>query len=436
MRREKKKEKVKYRFYLPMLIVTAIAGGALGVLLTLFYNRTWNKLWSPLQMGCIFVMFYLALVIVVLIVSKVNGNADQYFRRSSDYVGIAFMAAVGAIVIFCLGILFEFLYELGIQKQYHEPDAYIFLIDDSGSMGGNDGDFKRYDAIEEVLREKNEEFPYMIYQFTGSVKTARAFGPISEGMGDIPRENNGNTDLRGALETLLEDYDKGVWGTSKYPRIIVLTDGQTSGFGMNGIIGDCVEHEITVGTLGLGQGASSRLLKRIALRTGGTFVAIDDVSGLNEAMQEASQKNAKRDLFSERNYVKNDALYAALRILFLAALGALIGGWMYCFSLNGRDVGIIMLCAGVTAVLAAILMEFGMEHLPIASGLIYLLFFVLVGMTPAMAPYTEKKKKTKARTKSPERLPKENPDKDKKREKTSTVKEEKKAKDKGIKRIK
>lgn len=434
MRREKKKEKVKYRVYLPMLIVTAIAGGVLGVLLALFYNRTWNKLWSPLQIGCIFVMFYLALTIVVLIVSKVNGNADRYFRRSSDYAGIAFMAVMGAVVIFGLGILFEFLYELGIQKQYHEPDSYIFLIDDSGSMGENDGKFRRYDAIEEVLKEKSEEFPYMIYQFTGSVNVARTFGTISQGMGEIDKKNDGGTDMKGALEKLLEDYDNGVWSGSQYPRIIVLTDGQTSGFGMNGVIKSCVDRNITVGTIGLGRGASSRLLKRIALRTGGTFVAIDDVSRLNEAMQEASQKNAKRDLFSERNYVKNEVLYAALRIIFLTILGTLIGGWMYCFSLNGKDAGIIMLCAGVTAVLAAILMEFGMEHLPIASGLIYLLFFVLLGMTPAMAPYTEKRKKAKPQT--PKKPSKEKPVKQEETDDTvNRVTEKKKKKNEGIKRI-
>lgn len=384
-----KRKKPKWKFYKPILLVTAFLGGILGIFLTSFYEEVSGHLWNPLKIGVIFALFYFVLGIGVHIVSRINGSWDENRDRSKGKL-LALALTGGTLLMLLLGTVFEFLYELGGTIDIHEPDSYIFLIDDSGSMEANDGNFQRYDAIEEVLKGQSENFPYMIYQFTSSVQIARPYGPISSGMGEIVKSNGGGTALQESMESLLGDFKNGAWGDSLYPRIIILTDGNASSSRILKILRDCVDNNIVVGTIGLGSGSDSKLLKRIAAKTGGVFVPVERASELGEAMKTASMEQADRDLFSQRNYVKYEGLYCFLRILFLSALGVFIGGIMYILIGYSGQFALILFFAAVTGVVSAVLMEAGIESTWMGDKIVYFLYFVLLGLTPSEAPYYER----------------------------------------------
>lgn len=52
-------------------------------------------------------------------------------------------------------MLLEYLYELNPKQKIIEPTSYIFVIDESGSMSGNDPEGLRYDAVSDLGARKH-----------------------------------------------------------------------------------------------------------------------------------------------------------------------------------------------------------------------------------------------------------------------------------------
>ena len=113
---------------------------------------------------------------------------------------------------------------------------------------------------------------------------------------------------------------------------------------------------------------------------------MDDISDLRQAMEEAALRYAGRDLLSDRAIPRLDGLYAVLRILFVAVLGAVIG----CLALIpygfATDAALTLISAVGKALLGAILLEVGICALGWSERLMWFVLWLLLALTVATCP--------------------------------------------------
>ena len=238
-------------------------------------------------------------------------------------------AILFSVLVFGVAVLFQFLYALEAVVP-SEPTSFVFAIDDSGSMVGNDPLQLRYEALKEALEGEEDSFPFAIYSFADNAILVREMAPKSDGMEDIRGNSSGGTSIRGTLQTIIDDYQAGTWDGGDAPKVVLLTDGQPTDFGSLGDISDILrqytEAGIAISTVGLGS-TDDALMEGIAHSTGGVYISVDGASMLREAMRNASFGIASRDLVSTRYAILGqtaDILLGLMRLAFLVLLGFLL----------------------------------------------------------------------------------------------------------------
>lgn len=76
-----------------------------------------------------------------------NGRLDGSGGLSPKSVSDIIAVFASTVLIAALGTLFQWIYGLHYDREPTEPTAYIFVIDDSGSMESNDPDQLRYNIL-------------------------------------------------------------------------------------------------------------------------------------------------------------------------------------------------------------------------------------------------------------------------------------------------
>ncbi|HUM85668.1 MAG TPA: vWA domain-containing protein [Lachnospiraceae bacterium] len=307
-------------------------------------------------------------------------------------IGAVFLALfLGAALILVSGTLFQWIYGLGFGTIKEEPTSYVFAIDDSGSMEESDPDQKRYQAIAEILKNKSADFPYAVYEFSSNASLTRKMAPRSDGGEIVSGTSYGGTAIRGTLTKILEDYKNGTWDGGDQPKIIMLTDGYATDVdffhSVGSILGDYAKSNITISTVGLGN-TDDGLMKNITESTGGIYVSVDEVSQLENAMQSAAIGNSTRDLVTVRYMKRLNALYAALRILFLTILGCIVGFAEAVAYGQKNALQPILLTTGITSLAGALIMELGCGVFHFPDKLLWLILWILFVML--IAPKTKK----------------------------------------------
>lgn len=305
------------------LVISLVFGGVWFVIGGLMYNALKTQLWTPLLVALYITGLALFLFLAIIVSNALCQNAKP---RSSEYQKSFIVIAA---ILLC-SMLFEFLYELdAVTLKADNATSYIFLIDDSGSMGGdgglygNDPNGVRYDAIPAVLKDCKDDFPYAVYAFDHGCQMISSMAPASEGKNKAVDQLNlgGGTDIQLAIEYVLSDIDNGILtdcGTA--PRILLLSDGVSYFNDFDAMINECNSRNVSVSTVGFGS-AEKDLLREIAQRTGGYFQWAKNVSGLSSAMSTAIF-GGDRDLLNERFDRSDDALLVIMRIVFMLILAA------------------------------------------------------------------------------------------------------------------
>ena len=300
------------------LIITAVLGIVFWVIGEVLFPVLTEKMWTPLGIAIYFLIFAVLIMITFFIISatKIDLAKKEIKRNIKDGYAIGAIAMVGVILFSCL---FEFLYELGGQEVY-EPTSYIFLVDDSGSMEGTED--IRINAIKEVMENSAVKKPYAVYKFADNAEQIKPMGHYNNSDRDnFVFESNGGTEILRSIVTVLEDLKSGKLNNAgNAPKILLLSDGGSSKFGLRSVARKCKDSGVSVSTIGV-EGCVESFLQSIADKTGGVFVRCDDVTQLSESFEQAKAMNTDRNLLSERFVYKNDQLYAFLRILFLGLLG-------------------------------------------------------------------------------------------------------------------
>ena len=272
------------------------------------------------------------------------------------------------LILFIITGLLEYIYEIG-KNNVDEPTSYVFLIDDSGSMSGNDPDFERSDAIKKIMQRQNPDLPYAVYKFTESSSLLKSMSTYNNN-DEYLFESSGGTNIIGSINEVVDDIINNSQEAGNSPRILLLSDGSSSSSGLSNVIKKCVNSNISVSSISFGNIFGNSLLNKLSKKTGGVYVNIDNINELYDKMQSAITSSASRNLISERFMPRNNWLYAMLRILFLtiiALVWTLIKCIAYCKTPTENEYsnsyGNVFIFTLVSAVLSIVLMEFGMEYI-------------------------------------------------------------------------
>lgn len=375
------------------VFISLAAGVVAGVLDILLYNSLVGVWGRPILIALMFAIFAVFVCAALFITVTLQGESDEEFWFLDGNGMIVIGLVVALLVAFGLGMLLEFIYDRDVSVA-DTPGSYVFLLDESGSMEGNDANLERYAAVNYLMETMPDQFPYAVYMFADETVCAREMAPVSQGsfQADTNLANNigAGTMLRDGLQTILDDINSGVLSKgSNDLRVIVLTDGFASDmgalFGSKDIIKAYKDADITVSAVGLGN-VDGRLLNNLTSKTNGTYVHIENAQELSGGFMAVGATDAGRDLLSARNLSQLNGLYAVLRILFLTVLGAFIALMKAMACAKSDDTVKILVVGAVAALIGAVLVEL-FAALAFASWIGQILYFALLAITPVTMQY-------------------------------------------------
>lgn len=362
-----------------MLIGTVLVGAVYFVIGEIFYNAFQDILPMPLLIG----LYFLGLAVFVAI--GCAAIVALMYHYNQGYRDIVLRSLLLFLAVFAAAALFEFLYELQLNGRNREPGSYIFLMDSSGSMEANDPENRRYEAIQSVLANQEEDFPFAVYTFANDSTLVRDMGPVSQGTEFQMEEPYGGTAIRTVLEDLYDDIDSGVIDPGKNGKVILFSDGYATDMGLFGfgkiglgrVLKKFSKANLSISAVGLGD-PDDDLMERIAGKTGGVYISVDDASQLNDAMKEAVRQESSRNLLDYRSDVKFDFLYTILRFVAVLVIGVLLAGLKTYISESVLDTQPVLISSIIGSLLAAFCVEFGMNKLGLFPWLMRLLMCVLL----------------------------------------------------------
>ncbi len=339
------------------LLISGGIGCLFWLLGKVLYGTLTQELWQPLGIGIYFALFGVVIGIGYRILSVMRGDHFWLRRKQSDQLREDLrMYFLWLLILTVVTVGLEFLYELGVSK-IAEPTSYIFLIDDSGSMEGNDPENKRASAISEIMAGQEVGFPYAVYKFTDESTCLKELSPYSAG-DHFEFLSYGGTNIIWSLKTVVQEILQNRSAAGENVRILLLSDGDDNYFalGKRKVIRDCVDNGISVSTISFGSLTGNRLLRSLAESTGGVYIHSVDAVDLQADMTSAVTMSSARNLISERYMIRLNWLYTILRILFLTVMGV-IWSMMKLFAYCGRDTDGILPLSLLLCVLGAVLTE-------------------------------------------------------------------------------
>lgn len=373
--------------HLLLIPITALVGLITWFICNSVYQSQILSMPRPALIGLMFVMLYMVLALFLIVFSNIRGTfRGIVITGDSGMGGIIAILLVGAVALFALAALFQWLYSLGDAVVVTSPTSYVFVIDDSGSMSSNDPSDARYDAIDAVLQGQSSDFPYMVYAFASDVDMIREMAPSTANISVEPSAASGGTALLTALERVMDDYDANVWDGGTAPKVILLTDGYAGDIGLfnstQSTLDRYIDARISISTVGLGS-VDESLMNTIAKTTGGVFLQVDDVTDLATTMASAGVSYSDRDLLSIRYSSNHNVLLGILRVVFLSILGTLLGGLMAVAYGFEDSTGLIVGSSIAKAVLGALLMELGTGVMGFSDTSMWCVLWILLAITIA-----------------------------------------------------
>ena len=382
-----------------LLLISAVGGLAGGIVAMLLYDLLMGRIESrPLVVMLSMAGFFLVFGLIVLL-SQWLIRGTYPTGTNMGIVVLLFLASAAAVS--GLSFLFEYLYEdRGTFVNEAGPTSYIFMIDDSASMGweDRDPDYERYDAVDRILQNKPSSFPYAVYSFSNDAECIRPFGPKgdSTNVRNLAPPLGSGTNYQEALTTLYEDFESGVISDTVNPRILFLSDGDYD-YGVEKQVQPFIDRGVVISTVGLASLSNApefKKLQEIADMTGGTFAYVDDIGKLANEMGTVISTASNRDLLTERSGAGEDeGKYALMRILFMSLLGFLAGASVVLFG-GVEDRLLPVLTSLGTGIAGGLILELGQRLdfirklvLPLPGGGIRLtdyLYFLVIALTFAV----------------------------------------------------
>ena len=156
------------RFYMGMLIAGLAAGVLSCVIVEQLFQRYYLSWPNLILVGA-------SIAVTTFLLVFFCGALESFKMAISDHFGgvsllkALLFALAGSIVVGALAIGLEFLYELGFEQSGVNYDDYIFVVDDSGSMSGNDPRDQRYSALTQLLDRMDDSNQVGIIRFSSGI---------------------------------------------------------------------------------------------------------------------------------------------------------------------------------------------------------------------------------------------------------------------------
>lgn len=383
---------VRKRFHLAMFFY-ALVGGILGAVIgAVIYKKMYepsgnNVLMVGLVLGVIALMILLACALCEMHKPRITVNQELNLVRM-------LLALLAGVVVFGVGCLCEFLYELNSASTAVTFNDIIFCIDDSLSMLDSDPDNIRYSALADTLDDMDDDDRVGLVRFTEEIYVdpidldeldKRQREKLEESISN-PR-SDGNTNIYNALMTALEMHEDEK-KSGRHPVVVLLSDGH-SPLPVDELSRDFLDAGVAISTVSLGGDTDEDVLRELADATGGQFIQVDEADDLTDAFRSASTAKTIRCLFNPRPAVQRlSVLYIILRVLFLLLPGAIIGFFILWLMQSGNATRQILVSC-ITGLLAGVVMELGtLLSLPlmvvhIASWLLYSIVLLSYNDIPA-----------------------------------------------------
>ena len=304
-------------------------GAAVGVVISfLLYHKMYDSTGSNVLLVGLVLGIMAGAVLLGCVISEMVRPCLRVDREVSlPEILLALLAAVAVAV---LGGLSEFLYE--INGSYTSPafNDYIFVIDDSGSMGSTDPQMLRYEAMSQLLDSMDQTVRVGLVRFSDTIGDEVGMDYLTLAHRDKLRSSianavsAGGTDIQEGLERALELYQLSQ-SSGRYPVVVLLSDGE-SHVNTSAVSRKYLDAGVAISTVGLSEFVNVRMLENLAQATGGQFFKVSDADGLVEAFKQVQQAVSYRTLFTPRpGTQRGNVLLMILRVLFLTLPGVLIG---------------------------------------------------------------------------------------------------------------
>jgi len=395
-----KTSKDSIRFNWLMLVLSAIAAAIAGLAVyalhdQLFYGGMSGVLVIPICFG----IFTLVTGLVIFLLSNLfrffQANIATGYKDKGKILPILLVIVLGTMLLMA-GL--EFLYELDFSSEPVDLNAstYVFIVDDSGSMYGNDPNMQRYASIRSILEGKPDTTKYAIYAYSNDTVVLQDLTTVGAGIPDLYYNDGGGTMTLAALNTVYDDFVSGKLPTDGSPAVVLLTDGVSHDIlqlsDADPTLAGYSSKNIPVHCIGFGSPDMAQL-NYIAKSTGGQAMRIRSAQQLRNAI-DTVLTGGSRTLLSDRFELSYSTAHGIMRVLFLAIFSMLVGvASMFCYGCSASCKP-ILIGSAITGVLGGLVQELGLlnGHDPAA---VTCATFLLLGLLIALIipqSYEEPKK--------------------------------------------
>lgn len=325
MYKKKKSGNAKRKTDIVSLIISVVFGCIWCIVGGNLYKKVLHSLPTCVVMGIYFLGLAVTLCLGILVCNAVSGYRKP---KSRDYK----MTALSVAAIFVAAILFQLIYgiDINISRKNREVDAFVFLIDDSGSMGLNDPYDERYKSIKTVMNAADPDKRFVVYSFSAECKKVSEMIPAKD-IDKLKIEDgvdNDDTQILKAINIVFDDIDNDVIDCGKGSRIILLTDGVSTelfdSIKFRNTLSRANDMGVSISAVGFGD-CDDNYLQNMADMTGGKYVRASGASELGQAMLNVSKavSDYNRDLINHRKPTKSfvEWIYGAERLIFIVLLG-------------------------------------------------------------------------------------------------------------------
>ena len=372
------------------LLIACLIGGVIGFIAAeAVYGYTQSE-WLPVfATGLYFLMVAFCIFLFGLVSEIITGHMrGGAWNARQTGIGII-MVLLMSIACLAAGIVFQFIYGLGMTKKtLTNIQDYIILIDNSGSTSSTDPDEERFSSVLNMVSTLGADNNVSVKVFDDTILGTFPMESVTPDMQNrlsqffAQFDSSGGTDMQLALMEAINEYTPN----ERSAAVLLLSDGESS-VDLDLLTNAYNAKGTPIYCLGFsGNGISgSRLLEKIASGTDGYYYEINELSDLTQAVDKMiSLANRRMLLGARRGSDRNNTLAMVLRILFTTVLGVLtgVGVALACDSSVILTRGMIL--HSIASVLAGLLLEFGLQmYMP--SVLIHLLMCILFSLI--LVPY-------------------------------------------------
>ena len=401
------------------LFISCAIGGAIGTVIAFaLIGALYKDIPNVLLFGAVMAAISLGVLIGAVTAS------GSYTNELPKTIAVAL---AGTVLMFAAAALFEFIYEIKIEPKPEEttavqqqvpPTDYIFCIDDSGSMYGNDPKGLRNSSLASLLDYMDPSSKVGIIRFESHVKSGErvpmAFLDANQKALLIDLLSNytdgGGTDFESPLQEALAEFSNAnEQGRSQV--VVLMTDGECY-VDTQKWIDEYNAKGVTICAVYLGSGRKiPEVLTTLCDGTNGFAVKADKADELLSAygqIVEATSNTTIKDPDYHRFLAgpregtdRKNVLSIVERILFLGLLGLLLGCIL--FVMLGKNLTKQIAISGICGLLAGAIVEFGyLLGLESFSRIGLFLYIIVVANYTQLDPYIMEER-VRRKGKDPER---------------------------------